>query len=148
MTSPVEMILFLGLLWALPSPLASQNIRTSRMGSSYCTDESSNLWIFGGLDPRGQASNELWKFSLHEQMQDLQHDPEFNEGFYKELDEYDPQNSPSPRFRATMQCTKDAIFLFGGEWVGSFGGSTVLSDSWVYSISKNQWKLSTSKVQE
>lgn len=130
-----------------PSP---NNFPGSRVGSATWTDESGNLWLFGG----GISShyyNDLWKYSAGQWtwIGGSNGDEEPNAaGIYGTIGVGSPNNIPGARISACIWVDKDGtVWLFGGE-IYIQGYPFWFSDLWKYSGGQWTWMGGPSQKNE
>jgi len=117
----------------------------SRFGSVTWTDQSGNLWMFGGeYDGSSGPSflNDLWKFNpTTNQWTWIGGDSTFNgQPVFGTIGVPDPGNIPGARTKAVSWTDNTGnLWLFGGYGYGSMGGLSILNDLWKYDINTNQW---------
>jgi N-acetylneuraminic acid mutarotase len=135
-----------GVYGAIGTPAAAVT-PGGRLGASSWTDNSGNLWLFGGsgYNTTGSSSalnNDLWEFN-----------PSTNEwtwmsGSYNgsELGVYGTLGTPSagnvPGSRASAASWTDSgglLWLFGGSGYDANGTNGPLNDLWEFNPSTNQW---------
>ena len=129
---------------------AAGNTPASRYAASSWTDNSGNLWLFGGygIDANGYESglNDLWEFN-----------PSTNEwawiggsiesgstsglpGVYGTLGTFADGNIPGTRYGAVSWIDKSGNFwLFGGSGYDGVGGAGWLNDLWEFNPSTKEW---------
>jgi N-acetylneuraminic acid mutarotase len=124
---------------------APANSPGSRDGSGTWTDNSGNLWMFGGLGyPNNNTAlgllHDLWKYN-----------PATNEWIWVKgstnvdmngvYSGFVPSNNmPGGRFGSvTWKDNNGNFWLFGGFGYGSFGASGRLNDLWKYNPTTNSW---------
>ncbi len=129
---------------------AAGNVPPSRWGASTWTDNSGNLWLFGGygIDANGLQSglNDLWEFN-----------PPTNEwawiggsiesgagsglpGVYGTLGTFGAGNTPGTRYGAVSWADHNGnLWLFGGSGYDGVGGAGWLNDLWEFNPSTKEW---------
>jgi len=136
-----------------PSP---DNIPSSRVDSATWTDQSGNLWLFGGFSVNGSNLyflNDLWEY-----------DPSTNEwtwvagsnnppcavidtltqcaqsGVYGTLGQASAGSFPGGRDSAAFWTdTNGILWLYGGEGFDSLGQDGVLNDLWAFDTQARLW---------
>jgi N-acetylneuraminic acid mutarotase len=110
------------------------------------TDNSGNLWLFGGegLDGLGTVGNlnDLWKYSpTTNEWTWMSGSSAVNQaGLYGLLGTASATNCPGSR--RLLDGWKDSsgnLWLFGGYGYDVFGSLAPLNDIWKYTVSSNQW---------
>jgi len=121
----------------------STNNPGARHVSETWTDNSGNLWLFGGTNSSGNL-NDLWKYNIAaNQWTWMSGDNTLNNyGVYGTPGVAAASNKPGARSRASRPDSRaDAsgnLWLFGG--IGySAGNIGCLNDLWKYNIASNQW---------
>jgi N-acetylneuraminic acid mutarotase len=132
---------------------AAENIPGSRYGAANWTDESGNLWLFGGYaydanDPNFRADelNDLWEFNpFTNEWAWIAGNSAIGEnysqpGVYGALGTPAAGNTPGGRY-APSNWTDDNgnLWLFGGQGYTSNGDFYELNDLWEFSPSTNEW---------
>jgi N-acetylneuraminic acid mutarotase len=125
---------------------AAGNIPGSRNNAMSWTDNSGNLWLFGGngtdVNGNGGYLNDLWEFN-----------PSTNEwtwmggsstanqpGVYGTLGTLAAGNIPGGRYSATSWVDGSGnLWLFGGNGTDVNGNGGYLNDLWEFNPSTNEW---------
>jgi N-acetylneuraminic acid mutarotase len=131
---------------------AATNQPGGRDSATSWTDNSGNLWLFGGGGYNGNnylsTLNDLWEFSPETNAWTWMggntgstSPAETNLGVYGTLGTFAPGNMPQGRSNATgWKDSNGDFWLFGGKvYGGGFEGEGYLNDVWEFSPSKNQW---------
>ena len=123
---------------------ASTNNPGGRHVSTTWTDNSGNLWLFGGTSSLGGNLNDLWKYNITaNQWTWVSGDNTINNyGVYGTQGVAASTNKPGTRSRASRPDSKadvsNNLWLFGG--IGnSLSNYGCLNDLWKYNIASNQW---------
>lgn len=126
---------------------------TNQPGSRYLaaawTDNSGNLWLFGGYgydkNTAFGALNDLWKYNIATGWWTWMNgdDTYGNAGVYGSLGVSSPTNKPGSRNRFNETNGKiDAsgyLWMFGGAGYGSTTTYGCLNDLWKYNTNTNEW---------
>ncbi|MDQ5921924.1 MAG: hypothetical protein QG673_1983 [Pseudomonadota bacterium] len=132
------------------------NTPGSRVGAANWTDESGNLWLFGGLYNSAPVIyfNDLWKYNIStnqwvwvggESTQTIQTaSARGNNGVYGTLGVASVSNIPGSRQQAVSWVDESGnLWLFGGFGFGAASSVITspgnLNDLWMYNISTNLW---------
>ena len=123
---------------------ATGNVPGARRDASGWTDQSGNLWLFGGsgFDSTGTfgALDDLWKFSGGQWTWMSGSNIANTTGTAGTQGTPAPGNSPESRFGATSWTdTEGNLWLFGGDAAEGAGPWYFLNDLWKYSPSIGQW---------
>lgn len=133
---------------------SSSNWPGWRVEAATWTDNSGNLWLFGGsvwpydwgwYFPRSGDYSDLWKYDISAKQWTWMKGSDLARqyGTYGTMGVPDPANVPGAR-RNAISWTDDNndLWLFGGFVFydeGTFGVAGGLNDLWKYDISSNQW---------
>lgn len=103
------------------------------------TDDTGNLWMFGGRSGFSGSFNDMWKYnpSINEWTWVSGSSSGGNAGFYGPLCDTNSAFVPQYRFEGSY-CWKDACSNF---YIFSGIGNNFLTDLWQYNIPTNTWKL-------
>ena len=130
---------------------AATNAPGARKSGVSWTDQSGNVWIFGGsgLDSVGTLISgsvpplgDLWKFTVSSGQWTWMKgsNTAAHAGVYGTMGTGAAANTPGAR---TLSCSwtdkAGNLWLFGGSGYDSAGATGVLNDLWEYSVSNNQW---------
>jgi N-acetylneuraminic acid mutarotase len=125
---------------------APQNTPGARNGSISWTDNSGNLWLYGGQEnsPTNHPGcrNDLWKYDIStNQWTWVKGDSIYNvHCVYGSLGITNPANKPSARYgSSTWTDNFGNLWLFGGTMVDADNYYFSYNDLWKYSPSINQW---------
>ncbi len=132
---------------------AAENIPGSRYGAANWTDESGNLWLFGGYaydagDPNFRADelNDLWEFNPStNEWAWIAGDSAIGEnysqpGVYGTLGTPAAGNTPGGRYAPSSWTDGNGnLWLFGGQGYTANGDFYELNDLWEFSPSTNEW---------
>ncbi len=125
---------------------AAANVPGARQSGVAWTDQSGNLWIFGGdgLDSAGTYAdlNDLWKFSPSSGQWTWIGGSNLagKSGTYGTLGTAAAANIPGARTSACSWADKAGnLWLFGGSGLDSAGTSGQLNDLWKYNPGTGQW---------
>jgi N-acetylneuraminic acid mutarotase len=118
------------------------NVPGERRGSTSWTDNSGNLWLFGGdvrnttYAPTSKAMNDLWKYNITSaQWTWMKGGPGFENAVHGTQGTPHPDNRPYQRENAkSWTDASNNLWMFGG-----FGVLGVYNDIWKYDPSTNQW---------
>lgn len=117
----------------------------SREAAGSWTDDSGNLWLFGG---NGYASattgrlNDLWKFDPVTHMWTWVSGSLLTNqwGVYGTLGTPSITNIPGARVHpVTWKDNSGNLWLFGGRGYDALGNENNLNDLWMYNVGSNQW---------
>jgi N-acetylneuraminic acid mutarotase len=123
---------------------APANIPGARSGGLTWTDDTGNLWLFGGwgFDSAGNNGvlNDLWKFDSGQWTWISGSDTRNNPGIYGTLGVPDPANIPGARW-SSFSWTDDAgnLWLFGGVGFDIAGSLGELNDLWKFDGTNWTW---------
>ncbi len=114
------------------------NIPGSRDSDVVWSDESGNLWLFGGFNSSGDAFNDLWKYSLNNNTWTWtsgKNGP-WQHGDYGTKGVANESNVPGARWGGVVgwRDHQGNLWLFGG-----LIGSAHFNDVWRYNIESNLW---------
>ncbi len=123
---------------------APQNVPGAREGASSLSDESGNLWLFGGdgRDSEGNLGglNDLWRFDGSHWMWVSGSTTRSAEGVYGTRGVAAPENVPGAREDASSWHDKSGnLWLFGGWGRDSEGNFGRLNDLWRFDGSMWTW---------
>ena len=122
---------------------STSNSPGARNGSITFTDNSGNLWLYGGRDNSGNLFNDLWKYNIStNQWTWIKGSSAINS-----LASYGTQGVSSDVNVPGSRCngvgwvdSNDNFWIFGGEgYTNSLSNFGNLNDLWKYNISTNQW---------
>lgn len=134
-----------------PSP---NNVPGAREPAAQWTDESGNLWIFGGMTTFANFEcayvNDLWMFNASTKewtwMSGSNSYPTypsgtgFEAGVYGTLGQFAASNTPGSRISSAHWTDLSGhLWLFGGFGYGSAGTQGYLNDLWEFNPSTRQW---------
>jgi len=124
---------------------SSSNMPGARECPMTWTDNSGNLWMYGG---RGHCSfaygvlSDLWKFDpATNNWTWVNGDNNINQlGVYGTMGVASASNKPGARaFSTTWKDASGNLWLFGGYGYDASGNLNMLNDLWKYNISTDQW---------
>jgi hypothetical protein len=128
---------------------ASGNAPCARDGGVTWTDNSGNLWLFGGhgFPPHAEGYlNDLWKFNPATGYwawmagNDTMSSNNGWTGVYGTLGSAASLNNPGSRiYSSTWTDSNNNLWLFGGQGYDSTGGYGDLNDLWEFSPTTNEW---------
>jgi N-acetylneuraminic acid mutarotase len=139
-----------GVYGTLGTPAAT-NIPGSRDATMRWTDNSGNLWLFGGYgyDSTGQKGllNDLWKYTPSTGQwtwvsggSTINSSTNGNPGVYGTVGIAADGQTPGSRAAGnTWVDNSGNLWLFGGSGVDASSNGGPLNDLWKFSISSNQW---------
>ena len=129
-------------LYGVQGTAGNLNKPGERIGAGTWTDNSGNLWLYGGdilnttSGPPAKCLNDLWKYNITTgEWTWMKGGPGFSNGVYGSLGV--PHEDNRPGDREEMKCWSDAsnnFWMFGG-----FGFLGNYNDLWRYNPSTNQW---------
>ncbi len=134
-------------IWGVQSVSSSFNTPGAR-SEVVCawTDNSNNLWLFGGEDIDNGQYNDLWKYNIstNEWSWMKGADSTNSPGYYGNQGISDSLNTPSARDSYTRWKDQDGnLWMFGGwqRYMSCYplGNAPYYNDMWKYNISSNQW---------
>jgi Kelch motif len=127
---------------------SATNIPAARTGGSSWTDQSGNLWLFGGITGSSLATatsstvNDLWRYSIAmgqwtwvggEQMAG-------GLGTHAAIGVASPSNQPSARSSAaTWVDAMGNLWMYGGQGYDDSGAYNNLADLWMYDPTSKLW---------
>lgn len=118
----------------------------SRHGAAAWTDNSGNLWQFGGEGYANTAVmgwlNDLWKYNPATNEWTWVKGPNVTNiaGQYGTIGVPSPTNNPGAReFPSCWKDNSGNFWLFGGDGWDALGNFGRLNDLWKYNISTNEW---------
>ncbi|MHC4623656.1 MAG: Kelch repeat-containing protein [Planctomycetota bacterium] len=122
------------------------NVPGARQGALSWTDDSGDLWLFGGYGyAAGGAAgsmSDLWRFQPSTGFWTWMAGPNTvnQPGVYGQIGEPDPNNSPGAR-KASAAWVDSAgdFWLFGGSGYDQMGSSGYLNDLWKFAPSTSLW---------
>lgn len=120
---------------------ASSNDPGSREFPLMCTDNSGNVWIFGGAASSGYR-NDLWKFtsSTGQWTWVSGSTNTYAYGTYGTQGTASSNNIPGCRYGGAMAADNNGnLWLFGGYGYSSSSSYVYLNDLWRYNIASGQW---------
>ncbi|HQV84844.1 MAG TPA: kelch repeat-containing protein [Chitinophagaceae bacterium] len=123
----------------------SGNKPGARTGCISWTDNSGNLWLFGGMNIQGTITNhfnDLWKYDpVNNQWTWIKGDNTTNAfGVYGTVLIAAATNKPGAREGSvTWVDTSGNLWMYGGYGYRSTGSIGYLNDLWMYNPSTNQW---------
>lgn len=116
------------------------NVPGARTGAVSWTDNSDNLWLFGGFGKDGAGKegnlNDLWKYNVATGNWTWMKGAKTTNqsGTYGKVEIPDPDNTPGARYGAVAWSDHSGkLWLFGGQNDGYF------SDLWQYNPSTGNW---------
>jgi N-acetylneuraminic acid mutarotase len=123
---------------------ATGNTPGDREGAMSWTDESDNLWLFGGIAPPSATTdnylNDLWEYSAGQWTWIGGSDTYNQAGIYGNQGTPASGNIPGARFAAVSWKDQSGHFwLFGGLGLDINGSSEFLNDLWEYSAGQWTW---------
>ena len=126
---------------------AAANVPGARSASISWTDDSGNLWLFGGfgkdsIDRYGsQSLNDLWRYDTNGQWAWISGSKTFNQyGIYGTKGTPSAANAPGAHVSSTSWTDNSGnLWLFGGTGCAASGGMNYLNDLWRYEPATNQW---------
>ena len=125
---------------------AAANKPGARMGQSITTDNTGNVWLFGGYGFDGAGNlgflNDLWKFNPYStQWTWIAGDNTANaQAKYLTLDVTAPQSKPGSRYYPSIASDASGnIWVFGGYGYDANGNQGAMNDLWAYSVTYNDW---------
>ncbi len=138
-----------GIYGQLGSP-ATGNIPPGRWGAAKWTDNSGNLWLFGGsgydaaTNGTGVLLNDLWMFSLYSDewtwMGGSGSTESLSPGVYGTLGTPAAGNIPGGRTGVVNWTDSSGnLWLFGGNGYDANGASGSLNDLWKFNSSSHEW---------
>jgi hypothetical protein len=128
----------------VPSPINTPGARSEAVCT--WTDNSNNLWLFGGDNGNGEQFNDLWKYDISTNQWTWMKgaDSLNSHGHYGTQGIPDTLNTPSARYAYTRW--KDAVgnfWMFGGwqRYMSCFplGNAPYYNDMWKFDVSNNEW---------
>ncbi len=129
-----------GVYGTLGTPAAG-NIPGGRYYAGTWTDQSGNLWLFGGESTAGWM-NDLWEFNPSSKLWTWTggSNSSYQKGVYGTPGTPAAGNVPGSRYGAVSWTDGSGNFwLFGGYGNDSAGQSGYLNDLWEFNVSTNQW---------
>lgn len=120
---------------------ATSNNPGYRYFSQICTDNSGNVWLFGGVASSGYK-NDLWKYDPSTGMWTYMSGTMNNYSFgnYGSQNVGSTSNYPGCRYLAAMECDNNGnIWIFGGYGHSSNQSYVQLNDMWKYNIANGEW---------
>jgi N-acetylneuraminic acid mutarotase len=122
---------------------STMNVPGERFGAISWTDNTGNLWLFGGslLYSNGQL-NDLWKYTPSTQQWTWVSGANAvnASGIYGTLGVGSATNSPGARYRPISWTDNSGdLWLFGGFFNDSTGAFGMFNDLWKYTPSSQQW---------
>jgi N-acetylneuraminic acid mutarotase len=134
-----------GVYGTLGTP-APGNVPGSRQSPMSWTDNSGNLWLFGGyafdVDQNPSLDNDLWEYTPSTGEWTWMSGYEYSGivGSYGTLGVPSPQNLPGPRTSGlTWTDHSGNLWLLGGSGNVSVSVGGVMSDLWEFSPSTKEW---------
>lgn len=124
---------------------AASNVPGSREGAATWTDNSGNLWIFGGNGHSSSAYgrlNDLWKLDPVTNTWTWIKGPNAVNQWasYGTMGTANPANNPGSRaYAVTWTDNSGDLWMFGGYGYDEAGNLNNLNDLWKYTISTNEW---------
>lgn len=122
------------------------NTPGARSNAAAWTDNSGNLWLFGGYGYAATGHygylNDLWKYSPTTNQWTWVHGGNTldQSGTYGSQGVYNAANKPGARSGSTaMKDGNGNLWLFGGGGRAASGGNGYLNDLWKFNVSSNQW---------
>ncbi|MBS1566542.1 MAG: hypothetical protein JST39_19315, partial [Bacteroidetes bacterium] len=125
---------------------ASANTPGARVAATCWTDNSHNLWLFGGAGMPASGSsgymNDTWMFNTSTNKWIwITGDSVINQnGSYGTKTIAAASNRPGSRYCSlTWIDASNNVWMFGGQGYGATGGTGMLNDMWQFNIMTNQW---------
>jgi N-acetylneuraminic acid mutarotase len=124
---------------------AASNLPGARSNAAMWTDNSGNLWLFGGEGFSSSTNgrlNDLWKFDPSTQNWTWVKGPDAinQNGVYGVLGVSSIFNNPGSRIApVTWVDASGNLWMFGGYGNDIFGNVDNLNDLWKYNIASGQW---------
>lgn len=114
----------------------------SRRSPVTITDNSGNLWLFGGSNGAATYKNDLWRYNINTGQWTWVSGPSTNNslGLHGTQGTPSSTNIPGGRYLSTGWFdTGGNLWIFGGYGYSGVSGPTYLNDLWKYDITLNQW---------
>lgn len=123
---------------------APSNVPGGRFGGSYWSDNSNNLWLFGGQQNTGTVErvNDLWKYNISSgQWTWIGGSNTANQnGVYGTKGVASSSNTPGARQASVCWKENNNFWLFGGDGFAATGTTNnYMNDLWKYDVTNNMW---------
>jgi hypothetical protein len=128
--------------WGIQGTAAASNNPGSRYLSTTWTDNSGDLWLFGGYQPNYGYMADLWKYTVSTGMWTWMKGPSSTNvaGVYGTQGTGSTNNYPGQRiYSGGWADNSGNLYLFGGYGFASSLNYVYNNDLWKYNISTNTW---------